>query len=162
MEETDFKAALVTGADLAAIPAWSCRQFGSRYIVSIADRVELMKTLDDFCTDRNIVLGAISGIGAVEEATLRFFDPSIKQYIDRTFQGQMEIVNLTGNISTMDGKLYLHVHVTLGSRDYRAIAGHLLRATIHGAGELMVETFPGRVERSYAPGVGLNLYDFSK
>ncbi len=158
-EEEDFKAAVT---DDAAVPAWSCRRFGSRYIVSLADRSEVIGALGDFCAARNIELGTVGGIGAVDSATLRFFDPATKQYRDRTFHGQMEIANLTGNISTLDGKIYLHVHVTLGDCEYRAIAGHLLCASIHGAGELAVEVIHGRVGRSYSPEIGLNLYDFSR
>ena len=75
----------------------------------------------------------------------------------------MEITNLSGNISTKDGKEYLHLHVTLGNGKYQGIAGHLLSAVINGAGEFVVEDFPGgRLERTYDPEVGLNFYDFKK
>jgi uncharacterized protein len=40
----------------------------------------------------------------------------------------MEISNLSGNISEAEGKLLLHMHITLGRKDYTALAGHLLDA----------------------------------
>ena len=101
-------------------------------------------------------------IGAIDEMTLRFFNPTTKQYEDRKFEEQMEIANLTGNVSTLNGETYLHVHVTLGRADFTALAGHLLSARVHGAGEFIVEDLQGRLERSYSDEVGLNLYDFSK
>ena len=142
---------------------WTARQFGDRYVVSIRNRAELAEALADFAAQRGITAGAVYGIGAVDRATLRFFNPETKKYVDKTFDGQMEITNLSGNISTKDGKEYLHLHVTLGNSKYQGIAGHLLSAVINGAGEFVVEDFPGaRLERTYDPEVGLNFYDFKK
>ncbi len=139
------------------------KQAGNRqYIVSISNGEELMNALTAFCQERNVTLGAITGIGAIDEMTLRFFNPTTKQYEDRKFEEQMEIANLTGNVSTLNGETYLHVHVTLGRADFTALAGHLLSARIHGAGEFIVDDLQGRLERSYSDEVGLNLYDFSK
>ena len=138
------------------------KQAGDRYVVSVANREELAAALKAFCQERGITLGAISGIGAVDEVTLRFFNPTTKQYEDRKFEEQMEIANLTGNVSTLNGETYLHVPVTLGRADFTALAGHLLSARIHGAGEFIVDDLQGRLERSYSDEVGLNLYDFSK
>lgn len=133
-----------------------------QYIVSISNGEELMGALTAFCQERNITLGTITGIGAIDEMTLRFFNPTTKQYEDRKFEEQMEIANLTGNVSTLNGETYLHVHVTLGRADFTALAGHLLSARVHCAGEFIVEDLQGRLERSYSDEVGLNLYDFSK
>jgi|SRR5690554_1886116 len=59
----------------------------------------------------------------------------------------------------MDGKPYLHLHITLGRSDYTALTGHLLTANIHGACELMIEKLDGDVSRKYDDETGLNLYD---
>ena len=102
---------------------YSCRQSAGRYAVSIRNRQEIVSALATFCKDKNIRSGEISGIGAVDKAVLRFFNPQTKQYVDRTFTGQMEIAGLAGNISTLDGEIYLHLHITLGCEDYSAKAG---------------------------------------
>lgn len=142
---------------------WESRKFGDTYIVSVKNHKELVSALTDFVKNERITAGTISGIGAVNRAVLRFFDPATKQYVDKTFEGQMEITNLTGNISTMDGKEYLHLHITLGNSAYQGIAGHLLSADISGAGEFSVQPFPfARLERTFSPEVGLNFYDFDK
>lgn len=77
---------------------WTAAQYGSRYILSIKNHSELASAITSFVKARGITSGSIYGIGAVNSATLRFFDPSTKKYIDKTFDGQMEIANLTGNI----------------------------------------------------------------
>jgi len=144
------------------IAAYEYKQLGNRYAVSIKNRSEIVKALTDFSTDQKITAGTIYGLGAINKVTLRFFNPVTKNYVDKTFQEQMEITNLTGNISTMDRKTYLHLHITVGRSDYTALAGHLLAATLNGAGEFVVEKFGGKVERTFNPEVGLNFYDFDK
>lgn len=142
---------------------WTAAQYGSRYILSIKNHSELASAITSFVKARGITSGSIYGIGAVNSATLRFFDPSTKKYIDKTFDGQMEIANLTGNIAMKDGGDLIHLHVTLGIRDYQALAGHLLAASLSGAGEFVVETMPGiELEKNFDKNIGLNLYNFKK
>lgn len=138
------------------------KQMGNRYVVSINNHEEIVKALVSFCHEMKIESGVISGIGAINELTLRFFNPDTKRYEDKTFHEQMEIANLTGNISTLDGKVYLHLHITVGRRDCSALAGHLLAATLSGAGEFVVEDYGEQVSRVYNPDLGLNVYDFEK
>ena len=114
--------------------------------------VNLMKNLQDMYTYKQIG----------NELTLRFFNPKTKLYEDKSYREQMEIANLTGNISLMDGKTYLHLHVTVGRSDYSALAGHLLAATLNGAGEFVVEDFGTSVTRVYVPEIGLNCYKLDK
>ena len=132
-----------------------------RYILSLDNHVSVMEALAAFCREKRILCGKVSGLGAIGSATFRFLDPATKQYVDKTFEEQMEITNLTGNISRMDGKPYLHVHITASRRDYTCIGGHLLDARINGACELFVEdyylTSAGRRKDEET---GLNLYKF--
>ncbi len=141
---------------------YKCKQIGNKYIVSVNNMEDIVEALTAFCKEKEIKSGTITGLGAINEATLRFFNPQTKKYVDKTFNEQMEVTNLTGNVSTMDGKTYLHLHVTLGKSDYTALAGHLLSARLNGAGEFVVEDFGEKVERTYDPAIGLNFYDFEK
>ena len=141
---------------------YTYQAFGDRYVLSLENHVEITKALTMFCEEKQIKAGVIHGIGAVGKATLRFFDPHTKQYIDKTFQEQMEIACLIGNISQKEGKPYLHLHITLGRLDYSALAGHLLEATLSGAGEFVIEAFEGSLECYYNTSIGLNLYQLRK
>ncbi len=131
------------------------------YILSIDNHQEIMEALAAFCREKGISAGEITGIGAICEATFRFLDPATKQYVDKTFEEQMEITNLTGNISIKDDAPYLHVHLTCSRRDYTCVGGHLLKARINGACELFVTDFgPVHAGRKFDPETGLNLYEF--
>ena len=132
---------------------YSYKKIGNKYIVSINNA---------FCKEKGILSGSINGIGAIGELTLRFFNPKTKAYDDKTFREQMEISNLTGNISSMNEQVYLHLHITVGRSDYSALAGHLLSAIQNGAGEFVVEDYSERISRTYNPDLGLNIYDFER
>ena len=135
-------------------------QSGDMYVVSIDNLADLTAALAQFCEDKGILCGKVDGIGAVSSATLRFYDPTTKKYVDRTFEEQMEIASLVGNISQKDGKVYLHLHATFGRSDYTSIAGHLLTAQIHGACELFVQPLSCSISRKHDPVTGLQLYEF--
>ena len=135
-------------------------QSGDIYVVSIANHSDLTAALTAFCEEQRILSGKIDGIGAVSSATLRFYDPTTKKYVDRTFEEQMEIAALVGNISEKEGKVYLHLHATLGRSDYTSIAGHLLTAQIHGACELFIRRLHCPLGREYDPETSLQLYVF--
>ena len=131
------------------------------YVLSLDNHTEVMEVLSAFCAEKEILAGNIIGLGAVNEATFRFLDPATMKYVDKTFSEQMEITNLTGNISQKEGKPYLHVHITASRRDYTCVGGHLLSARINGACELVVRHFPDAViGRRLDEETGLNLYQF--
>ncbi len=62
----------------------------------------------------------------------------------------MEIASCSGNISTMKGKNYLHIHMVVGNvtRDF-CCGGHLNRAVISLTGEFVIHKIAGEVDRAY-------------
>ena len=131
------------------------------YVLSLDNHAEITEALKAFCDEKGILAGSVIGIGAISEASFRFLNPATKAYVDKTFSEQMEITNLTGNISEKDGCPYLHLHITASRSDYTCIGGHLLTARINRACELLVEAFPDAAVGRYLDGeTGLNLYKF--
>lgn len=141
---------------------WSARKADHAYIISIENKSSVVEALNDFIKNQNIQSGEITGIGAVSEATLRFFVPSTKKYVDKIFKEQMEVTNISGNVSMIEGKPTLHLHITLGREDYTALAGHLLDARISGAGEFIIYPLNTQVVKVKNAEIGINLYDFGK
>lgn len=146
---------------------YTFKQTGSRYILSLDNHVSLIEALTAFCEERGILSGSIHGLGAVSSATFRFLNPASKAYVDRTFDEQMELTCIEGNISRKGGEadggsgigqVYLHVHVTASRSDYSCIGGHLLDCRINGACELFVEDYGLPVGRHLDPSTGLNIY----
>ena len=133
------------------------KKFGNKWVVSINIGEEVVETLKKFCKDNNIKLGTISGIGAVKKATIGFYNLETKKYYPKELNGDYEITSLLGNISTMNGEVYLHLHINLADSTYNTFGGHLNSAVIGGAGEFIIEEIDGEVERGFNEEVGLNL-----
>ena len=138
---------------------YSVKQSGNKYILSLDNRVSLVEALTAFCREHDILSGSVRGLGAVSSATFRYLNPVTMKYVDRTFDEQMELTCIEGNISRKDGQVYLHIHVTASRSDYSCIGGHLLDCRINGACELFVEDLGVAVGRRLDPATGLNLYD---
>ena len=139
---------------------YSFVQDGDTFVVSLDNHQEVVAALGAICAEQGILDREITGIGAVNSATLRFLDPATKLYVDKTFDEQMEISSLVGNISEKDGKPYLHLHANFGRRDYTVVGGHLLCCTLNGACEVVVKRFHCKVGRRFEPTLGINLYEF--
>ncbi|WP_422484938.1 PPC domain-containing DNA-binding protein [Gudongella sp. DL1XJH-153] len=135
-------------------------KFGNKYIVRLDKGEEIVETLKEFCNQHEIRLGWIKGIGAVGEATVGLFETAKKEYHSVDLEGDYEITSLLGNISTMNGETYLHLHITLGDDKYKILGGHFSRGVISATGEFLIESIDGEVDREFNDEVGLNLYKF--
>ena len=103
--------------------------------------------------------GFITGIGAVLEAELGYYDLPSKRYAWKKFSNTQEIVSLTGSISTSENKLNLHAHIVLSDEHYQAHGGHLKEATVGGTCEILLRRFDTKLQRQYDKETGLNLLD---
>jgi len=133
------------------------KKFGNKWVVSINIGEEVVETLKKFCKDKQIKLGTINGIGAVKRATIGFYNLETKKYYPKELNGGYEITSLLGNISTMGGEVYLHLHINLADSTYNTFGGHLNSAVIGGVGEIIIEEIEGEIERGFNEEVGLNL-----
>lgn len=136
------------------------RKFGSMYVVRINKGEDVIETLKKFAADNGIKLGSITGIGASNQVTLGLFDTSSKKYIPHEYKGDFEIASLTGNISTMNGETYLHVHACIADENNRTYGGHLSRAVISATGEIFINAAEGEVDRELDSDTGINLIRF--
>ena len=136
------------------------RKFGSDFVVRLDPGDEVVTSLTKLCEKEDIRLGSVSGLGAIHEATIGIFDTEKKQYHSRDYAGMYEIASLVGNLTRMEGKPYLHLHITIGNVvTGECHCGHLSRAVISATGEIIVHVIEGEVTRNLGP-VGLNLFQF--
>lgn len=129
------------------------------YIVRLEKGEEVLSTLTEFVREQNIQGGSIQGLGAVKDLELGLYDPHQKTYIKRTFEDDMELGNLTGNISHFEGHPILHCHVTVAASDLQAYTGHLFSASVAVTVECIIIPLSVRLTRARDEAVGLNLLD---
>ena len=98
------------------------------YLVRLLRGEEVISSLTSLAEKEKIQSGFLFGLGAVANPKLGYYDMKTKEYQSETFEGEFEIVNLTGNISQLDGKPFIHAHMTISDEECRAFGGHLCRS----------------------------------
>jgi predicted DNA-binding protein with PD1-like motif len=100
---------------------------------------EILSGLYDFVAKNKITSGTIAGIGGLAPGALvGWGDPELGAFKRIEIKDKTEIVSLIGDISTPNGKPYVHVHMVVASADGSTKGGHLLEAHIAPVGELTV------------------------
>ena len=136
-------------------------KFDDVYVVRLDRSEEIVESLTKICDREKITLATIEGIGAADHAVIGLYNVGEQVYHKTELNGPMEITALTGNVSTMDGKTYLHIHINLCDEKMNVKGGHLNECRISATAEITIRTVNGKVERFYdKDGVGLNLYQF--
>lgn len=136
------------------------RKFDGTYIVRIDRGEEILEQVRALALEEGIRLASVQALGAVNEFTVGVFRPGEKRYDANSFQGDFEIVSLTGTINTMDGEFYTHLHMSAGDGSGHVFGGHLNRAVVSAVCEMVVTEIPGSVDRVFSEEVGLNLFKF--
>ncbi|MCQ2441066.1 MAG: DNA-binding protein [Clostridia bacterium] len=96
-----------------------------------------------------ITLASVSGIGAVNDFTIGIFNLEKGEYETSQFKGSYEITSLNGNISTMDKKPYVHLHINCAGKDGKTVGGHLLKSQVSITGEIFIDIINGEIERKH-------------
>ncbi len=136
------------------------RRFGETLVVRMDRGEEILEQLKALAEKEHIALASVEALGAVNDFTVGVYNTAEKKYYSNHFEGAYEIVSLTGTVSTMDGQVYLHLHMSAGDEKGAVYGGHLNRAVISATCEMVVRVIDGTVERYHDPKIGLNLFKF--
>lgn len=135
------------------------RRFNNKIVVRIDKGEEVIESLKKACKEHNIFLGSVSGIGATNKVKIGLFDVDSKEYHSKELTGNYEIAPLSDNISTMDGEVYLHLHINLCGSNHNSFGGHLNYAVVSATCECIIDVIDGRMGRKFNEEIGLNLFD---
>jgi uncharacterized protein len=133
--------------------------FGSTIVVRIDRGDEIMASVKEICKKEGIKLASISALGAVDHAVVGLYRVEEKNYLPNTFDGDMEMTSLTGNVTTKDGEVYLHMHADFADARGRVFGGHLTEAVISGTCEMFIQLIDGEIGRRLDEATGLNILD---
>lgn len=138
------------------------KRFDKKIIARIDKNEEILEKVKEIALKENIKLAGISALGAVGDFTVGVFKTDEKKYYANSFQGDFEIVSLTGTISTMNDEFYSHLHMSAGDAEGKVFGGHLNKAIVSATCEMVIDIIDGKVDRTYKEEIGLNLFDFNK
>ena len=121
---------------------------------------EVVSQLEGFATEHALGASRITAIGAIERATLGYFDWQRKTYERIQVDEQLEVLSLIGDVALQGSKAKLHAHVVLGRRDASTCGGHLLAALVRPTLEVLLTESPRHLRREIDPVSGLALIRF--
>lgn len=137
------------------------KRFGNTIIARMDKGEEVLEQLEVIAKKENIRLASVSALGATNDITVGVFRTEEKKYYANHFGGDMEIVSLTGTVSTMNGNYYAHLHMSAGDANGHVFGGHLNRCVISATCEMVIQMIDGEVDREFNEKVGLNTFCFS-
>ena len=87
------------------------------------------KVIINYAKENNIQAAEINFIGAVQSAKVLYFNQEKKKYDEHIMDQPYEVLSGIGNISLLDDKPFVHVHVVLADSTGKAFGGHLDKGT---------------------------------
>lgn len=113
--------------------------------------------IEAFAETEGIDAAFFYGLGAVQDATVLFYDQDDQEYYPEEFDEPLEVTTALGNISHLGESRFAHTHATFSRPDGTMIGGHLDSATVF-AGELYVREFDAHLERKHDEVTDLDLW----
>lgn len=136
------------------------RKFGNTYMLRIDVGEEILESLKTVCAREGIHLAQVSAIGAADKASVGVYDLAEKQYHREDLEGFVEIANLSGSVTEMNGEPYIHLHATLADQRNILHGGHVISMRVGATCEMFVRELEGAVTRVKDEGLGINLWKF--
>jgi predicted DNA-binding protein with PD1-like motif len=135
------------------------KKFVDTYVIRLETGEEVIESLKRFVEKEKIRGAFFSGLGAVNDVSLGYFDFERKEYEKKVFEQDFEVTSLVGDVSFLDEKIIIHTHVTLADKDFKIIGGHLNKATVTATLEIVFNPVEGSLLKKLDPKTGLNLLD---
>lgn len=121
---------------------------GPTYVVRLDAGEKIVETLKALCERDAIGGGFFIGLGGVSKAEIGHFDPVAKDYTWLKLTGPREIVSLTGNITKVNGRPFVHAHIALGDNAFAVRGGHLKEAVVSVTCEVTLTRFRDDIGRT--------------
>jgi len=120
---------------------------------------EAFSGLAEFAEKYHVTSAHFTAIGALNGATLAWFDPQRKMYKKIPINGQREAIGMSGDIALYQGKPIVHTHMVVAGPDGTTHGGHVLEAYVSPTLEVMVTVDPVTMQKRFDPTTDLTLID---
>ena len=130
-----------------------------QYAVIFYQGDEAFSGLLEFAEKYHVTSAHFTAIGALDGATLGWFDPQRKMYKKIPIQGQHEVIGMSGDIALYKGKPVVHTHMVVAGPVGTTQGGHVLEAYVSPTLEVMVTVDPATMRKRFDPATELTLID---
>ncbi|MFX1378824.1 MAG: PPC domain-containing DNA-binding protein [Promethearchaeota archaeon] len=129
-------------------------------VAKIEPNEDLIDSIVDLVKIYNVKSGLVNCIGALKKFTIGFYEINSKSYKMETFDENVELISCMGNISYKNKEPIIHLHVSLGRKDYSVIGGHLSQPSIISVtGEIKILEIDQELNRAEDRQFKLSLLD---
>ena len=123
---------------------------------------DMLRSIRQFAAAKRLSAGFLEGIGSLSKVKLGHYDFKTRKYSYETFEDDLEILNLSGNIASMNRQPLPHVHVTLGRRDFSVIGGHMDEGSSANMVEIRIWKMSGKLIKAKDDKIGLNVLQLAR
>ena len=127
------------------------------FVARLGHDEEWRSEIESLAADEDVDAAWFVAMGAVQDATVWYYDQSELEYREVEFDEPLEVAACVGNVSWLDGERFAHTHAVLSRKSGQTLAGHLDSATVF-AGELYMRTFEEGLEREPDEPTDLDLW----
>jgi predicted DNA-binding protein with PD1-like motif len=145
------------------------------FVARLAHGADWREEIESLADDEEIDAAWFVAMGAVQDATVWYYDQAELEYREVEFDEPLEVAACVGNVAWLDvsdrrsdgssgeqsesdgGERFAHTHAVLSRESGQTLAGHLDSATVF-AGELYVRSFEGELERDRHDATDLDLW----
>jgi len=129
------------------------------FILKLEKGDEVISSITDFCARRGIQSAIFSGIGAVDNFEIGYYDSDKREYFFRHESAVHEVASMQGNVALVDGKPFVHAHAVLSRCDASCacIGAHIKSAMVAVTLEVFLTPLPTPLVRTMDESIGLKL-----
>jgi predicted DNA-binding protein with PD1-like motif len=128
-----------------------------RWAIILDTDDEVTECIGRFAREQQLHAAHFTAIGACRHVVLGYYEWERREYRRNSFDRQLEVVSLIGDVASKDGEPQVHMHAVLGQENGGALAGHLLEARIRPTLEIMLTETPAELHKRFDPEAGLAL-----
>ena len=121
------------------------RRSNENVFVRLDPGEELHDSLQEVARVEGIGAAAVtSGIGRVENALIGHLDAQ-GAYQQKMLIGPVELLSMQGNIASLNGEPFTHLHVVVSDDEHVVHGGHLFEARVTVTAEIHLHVLGGRI-----------------
>lgn len=132
---------------------------GKNYIIILERGEDVIPALEKYCAGQKITAGVFTGIGAVNNVEIGYYDFEKREYHFRSETGDFEVASMNGNVAVFQGKPFIHAHAVLSRCDktLECIGAHIKKASVAVTLEVFLTEINVPLARKHDDFIGLKL-----
>ncbi len=133
------------------------------FLIRLDSGDEVIESLEKFAESEHVQSASFDGLGSLQHARIGHFDfQNTHKYEFHDYHEDLEVLSAIGNITLLNGKPLVHIHLSLSRRDCSQLGGHADRGCVVNLLEIQLTKMETVFHRKKDAKLGLNLIDIPK